>query len=71
MFFATSVAVQVTSVSPNGNDSGASFTTDKTPTRSVTLGLPRSTVVFGPFASTVISESFVIRGGVESPTVTT
>ncbi len=70
VFFATSVAVQVTIVSPRGNEAGASFVTDKTPTKSVTAGVLRSTSVCVPFASTTISARLENTGGVESPTVT-
>ena len=37
-FVATSVAVQVTKVSPSGKTSGASFVIDMTPTASVARG---------------------------------
>ena len=42
-FDATSVAVQVTTVSPSANTSGASFVSDITPTASETKGSSNST----------------------------
>ena len=42
-FDATSIAVQVTTVSPSENTSGASFSSDITPTASETNGASNST----------------------------
>ena len=50
-----SVAVQVTTVVPSGNDPGASCVMVGFGSASVTVGVPMSSVVSGPVASAVTS----------------
>ena len=58
-----SVAVQVTTVSPSGNISGASFVMDVTPTSSEDSGIINSVLFsFMLDASIVISSTNAIRG---------
>ena len=68
---ATSRAVQVTIVAPNGNRAGASLETDITPTASETCGSASPTAVpAAPAASATISWTAPIAGGIVSRTVT-
>ena len=68
-FFTTSVAVHVTTVSPNGNTSGASFVKERTPTVSFTSGMVNSTVCFEFDDSTTKSGRKESTGGTVSTTV--
>ena len=71
MFPITSVAVQVTIVSPSGNTSGASLVTDITPTSSYISGIVNVTRFWlDDFASREISSMAEIFGEVESWIVT-
>ena len=70
-FPTTSVAVQVTIVSPSGNTSGASLVIDITPTWSDASGISNDTVfLVDDFASSEILPIDDICGGVESWIVT-
>ena len=70
IFCITSVAVQVTIVSPSGNTSGALFSKEITPTASETRGIS-SGIRFcvSDLASNVISGNCSISAGVVSFTV--
>ena len=66
-----SVTVQVTVVTPIGNDPGASFVITAFGPAFVSVAVPRSTAVRSPVASTVREDGAEIRrGGVVSRTVT-
>ena len=71
IFPTVSVAVQVTVVCPNWNDSGASFVIDRIPIASVASALPMDVIVPDLLtASSVISVGTEIVGAVVSDTET-
>ena len=72
MFPASSITTHVIVVNPNGKNSGASFATDATPTRSSAYTPPKSTTFWVSLvASTVILFGTLTVGEVVSTIVTT